>query len=560
MVYIKKAQQFNPDDFALAISEGLKDVSRHPNIKKYTPHEKQFVFHTSTAKKKLYIGGNRSGKTTGGVTEAIWRATNTHPYRPDLNSLGPTRGRVIAVDFVQGVEKIIFPQYQQWLYPSALRGGSWETAYDKATRTLNFSNKSTIEFMSYDQDLVKFAGTSRHWVHFDEEPPHSIYIENLARLIDTDGEFWITMTPVEGMTWIHEDLYEDNVNNPDGDVLVVEINTLENPFLGQSAIESFVKSIDEDEAVARIQGKFVQQGGRVYKNFDPTTGAVHVLPERIDDPKSYFRNWLWICSLDHGFNNPTAVLWTVVDKNGFAVTFNEHYHKDWTVDQHAKRILEIEKLHGRPSDIYVADPSISQRNGITGSNIQQEYQKYGLSFILGNNDVAAGLIRVKKYLNTHKYVGHRQHPLFVVDDKPEINAFPMLRITPNCSNLIWEMKKYRWKTYSNKKMAYENNAYDMPHKKDDHAVDSLRYAIMSQPDLFAGEPDERSAGGSEFGTRVNSAVEALMGAGSSLSVVDQFDRSIAQPSELKNSGWTEENSPMSGDGGWETDEHMGGLF
>src|SRR5699024_4390960 len=163
------------------------------------PHAKQLQFHRSNKQMKLYIGGNRSGKTVGGVTEGIWRASGTHPYRPELNERVPTQGRVIGVDFVNGVEKIIFPQYQQWLAPSMLRGGSWETAYDKVLRTLHFDNGSTIEFMSYDQDLDKFAGTSRDWVHFDEEPPLSIFNENRARLIDTDGDYWITMTPVEGM-------------------------------------------------------------------------------------------------------------------------------------------------------------------------------------------------------------------------------------------------------------------------------------------------------------------------------------------------------------------------
>jgi phage terminase large subunit-like protein len=204
------------DEALLLLSEGLSDTARAPNIKRYKPHEKQHLFHASTKKKKLYIGGNRSGKTTGGVCEDIWRATCRHPYRPDLNEIGPNRGRVVAVDFVNGVEKIIFPQFQQWLYPSALKGGAWETAYNKLLRTLTFSNGSTIEFMSYDQDLDKFAGTSRHWIHFDEEPPKSIYIENMARIIDTDGDFWITMTPVEGMTWVYEDLYEQNHNNADG--------------------------------------------------------------------------------------------------------------------------------------------------------------------------------------------------------------------------------------------------------------------------------------------------------------------------------------------------------
>lgn len=557
-------QKFDPDQFLLDLSERLKETAVAPNIKKYQPHAKQFEFHSSPKKKKLYIGGNRSGKTTGGVTEAIWRATCRHPYRPELNELGRTRGRVVAVDFVNGVEKIIFPQYKQWLYPSALRGGAWESAYDKLTRTLNFSNGSTIEFMSYDQDLDKFAGTSRHWIHFDEEPPHPIYVENKARLIDTDGDFWITMTPVEGITWVYDDLYEPHINKDESDVLIIEINTLENPYLSSGAIESFLNDVDEDEVTARIKGQFVQVGGRIYKNFDPSIGGLHVLNGPIDDPKNYFRNWLWVCMLDHGLNNPTAVLWMALDANGFGVVFDEHYRKEWTIDQHAAAIKEKFKAHGRLPDIMVADPSIKNRNGVTGTSIQEEYIKYGLAWTAGNNDVKAGLVRLRKYFNPTKYVGARNHPLFIATDKdgnddPTQDTFPMLRIAPNCSNLIWELKRYRWKTYSNKKLAYENNAFDEPHKKDDHACDALRYGIMTQPDLFAEGASSQQTG---LRNRVDEALAGLTTSDGMLSVLDARDRGVADPYGLtERSDWSPDNDiPAAHANGWSYDEHMGGLY
>lgn len=558
---VAKKNIFNESEFLLELSDRLKEVSRYPNIGKYKPHAKQFIFHSKRQKKKLYIGGNRSGKTTGGVTEAIWRATCTHPYRPDLNALGPTRGRVVAVDFPNGVEKIIFPQYKQWIKPSMLRGGSWETAYDKFLRTLHFANGSTIEFMSYDQDLVKFAGTSRHWIHFDEEPPHPIYVENMARLIDTDGDFWITMTPVEGITWVYDELYEKNIDKQDDvnvQVLIIEINSLENPFLSSGAIESFVDGVDEDEVSARIAGKFVQVGGRIYKNFDPVTGGTHVLSEPVVEPKETFRNWLWICSLDHGLNNPTAVLWTAIDQNGFAITFDEHYVKEWTIDQHSKAIQERIRRHGRAPDLFVADPSIGARNGVTGTSIQQEYIKYGIAWMLGNNDVKAGVIRVKKYFRPVEYVGLRKHPLFVKDDDPQFNTYPRLRITPNCTNLIWELKRYRWKTYANKKLTYENNAYDEPHKKDDHAADSLRYALMTQPDLFAESDAEREQ---NLRGKVDDALMQFDSRSDTMvNVIDAFDRGFSDPHDRVASGWQEGNDLSSSDGGWDFDEHMGGYF
>lgn len=561
-----KRNTFNSDEFALILSERLKESVRAPNIKKYTPHQKQFEFHSSMKKKKLYIGGNRSGKTTGGVVEDIWRATCTHPYRQDLNEIGPNRGRVIAVDFVNGVEKIIFPQFKQWLYPSAMRGGSWEDAYDKITRTLHFSNGSFIEFMSYDQDVDKFAGTSRHWIHFDEEPPYPIYAENMARLIDTNGDFWITMTPLEGMNWIYDKLYENNVNNPDGDVFVITINTLENPFLNTSAIEDFLNSVDEDQVEARIKGDFIQQGGLIYKEFDKTVGGRHILSSPILDPKNELpqQDWTWVMALDHGLNNPTAVLWIAVHCNGFMVVFDEHYRSDWTIEQHAAQIKLKIKEHGRFPDLMVADPSIGNRNAITGTSIHTEYAKNGLGFMMGNNDVKAGIIRVKRYMKPFPFIGELpDHPMFSSDHVlksgeigfNKVNFFSGIRLSPRCEKTIWEMKRYRWKTYSNKKLIYENNSFEEPHKKDDHAMDTLRYAIMSQPEAFS------LSANSPVGSKMEGINTALsnLGLDEDISVQGSIERGFADPNDIKTKGWTIENgqhSPAHGQG-WSFDEHMG---
>lgn len=540
-------KKITQQDFMLQLAEGLKQASYYPNIKKYTPHTRQKEFHESVKKKKLYIGGNRSGKTTGGVTEGIWRATGKHPYRPDLNALGPTRGRVVAVDFINGVEKIIFPQYKQWIYPSAIRGGAWETAYEKSTRTLHFSNGSFIEFLSYDQDLDKHAGTSRHWIHFDEEPPHPIYVENMARLIDTDGDFWITMTPVEGMTWVYDELFEPNQGKEEPTVLIIEIDTRENPYLKESAIQSFSDSVDENEQTARIGGGFVRKGGLIYKNFDPTVGGLHVMRNGISNPAEVFKDWLWILTLDHGLNNPTAVEWIAVDRNGFAVLFDEHYQNEWTIEEHAKVINEKIKKHGRRPNILVGDPSMINRNAITKTSVTEEYAKYGLGFIAGNNDVKSGIIRVKKYFKPRKYVGKR--PKFFEGFPVE---FPMLMVSPACEKFIWEAKRYRWKTYTNKKLQYENNPYDEPHKKDDHAMDAVRYGIMTQPDLFArtGSLSERV---DEAMDQLN--IDPLVGFG----VPFETDRSDPQRLLEGSGGWREGNS-IPTNGSWDFDEHLGDIY
>jgi hypothetical protein len=172
--------------------------------------------------------------------------------------------------------------------------------------------------------------------------------------------------------------------------------------------------------------------------------------------------------LDAGFNNPTAWLWHGISPDGDLVTFYEHYLSGWTVDQHAKRVLEINRDLGITPDFYIGDPSIRNKDPLTGTSVWEEYATLGIPIMLGNNDVSAGIVRTAKYIRTKSG-----------------NGTPKWKVASCCVNLIREMGRYRWATYANKALNYTNNAQEKPHKKDDHACDSLRYFIMSRPDLTA---------------------------------------------------------------------------
>lgn len=455
----KRQEVTSLGDVLKEVVTGLQSSVHTPNILAYKPHAKQERFHKSQKKIRLYIGGNRSGKTTGGITEDIWWLTRKHPYY-ELPSWD-LRGRIISVDFLNGITNIIIPQLSQWLPASELINGSWEDSYHKAEKTLTLANGSSVELMSYDQDLDKFAGTSRDFIHYDEEPPQNIYTECQARLIDRKGRSWLTMTPVEGMTWVFDVLYEPGINSDHRLIDVIEVGMEENPYLDRTEISDYLDSLNEDEREARGKGKFVQMGGLVYKKFRP---EIHIIdpvdPKRFSSPN--FKQYM---SLDHGYNNPTAVHWHAVDKNNHAITFDEHYEREQTVDYHSMVINERNNLHKRVPDINVADPAIAQRQGVTGTSIQTEYAIRGIGFALGNNDVLTGVTKVNQYLDFNEF------------------KRPQWHITANCGNLIREIAKLRWKTWANKKQQYQNNPYEQIHKKDDHACDSCRYFFTLMPDL-----------------------------------------------------------------------------
>lgn len=447
------------------LGEKLRTTIKRPNINSYSPHAKQEEFHRSEAMVTQYIGGNRSGKTTGGVCEDIWYAKGEHPYKRIPEA--PNAIRVCASDFKVGHQQILIPELARWCPPSLLKNGSWEDSYQKEPPELHFSNKSFIEFKSYEQDLVKFAGASRDLIHHDEEPPEDIWKENLMRIIDAEGRMTVTMTPVEGMTWTFDQIYlkgkpQDGTPG-DKNYHIIEADMLDNPHLSEVAAQMALAGLSKEERDAREHGTYVMIGGLMYPQFNPN---IHVI-DSLEIPKT----WNIYASMDHGLSNPTSWHWHTVTPKGNIITFYEYYEKERTVQEHAVEVHKINELLGRQPTYNVGDPSIKNRNAISKTSVQQEYIKNGIFIILGNNDVMAGVNRVRSYLNNGP------------DGKP------MWLITRNCEKLIWEMGRYRKKRYSSSKVAAEHNAPEEPIDRDNHALDDFRYFVMSRPDLKVLKPE-----------------------------------------------------------------------
>lgn len=454
------------EDMLLDLSDGLK--TSVTSIHSYKPHEKQKMFHSDERSWKLLIGGNRSGKTVSNVVECIWRLTKKHPFRPHLNELeGPVRGRMSVVNFNDGLYKIVLPLFKQWVPVGELIDRSWEKSYDKQMRVLTLANGSFIEFMSYDQDLDAFAGTSRHFCSFDEEPPRSIFNECMMRLVDTDGDWWISMTPVEGLTWIFSELYEKSEELKEH-LLVLKVSMNDNPHINEAAKNKFflLGGYDEEERQARTEGNFFQIGGRVYKTFDKNVHSKPFAEFKLTPEMRIYT------SVDTGWNHPAAWLWHAVEPSGHITTFHEMVRSETTIKEFAQLILTYEKNMKETYpwfEVYVrtGDPAIKQTKEHTGTSVMQEYAKYGIYIGVEGvpRSVDIGIIKVTQYLNA------------------TIRGRPLWQYTDNCVTLESQMKKIHWEKYASKKMDYEKAPKTTIDKKDDDAPDSLRYFMTLMDDL-----------------------------------------------------------------------------
>lgn len=256
------------------------------------------------------------------------------------------------------------------------------------------------------------------------------------------------MTPVMGMTWVFETLFD--VEDPNIEVITASLD--DNPHISEIAKSIVLSGLNEEDRKIRGGGQFVAIGGLVIKEFDYER---HVIDSFIPN-----RKWKWYTSIDAGYNNPTAVLWHAINPDGMVITFAEHYRSEWTTKMHADEIHRRNELHARIPDLYIGDPAMQQRQQTTGASIRVEYSKSGIYVAKANNEVRGGLDKMNEYLRQDKWF-----------------------ITKNCPNLLRELRKYKWKTYNNAKTKDQNNKREEPQKKDDHAIDSCRYMFSLMPDL-----------------------------------------------------------------------------
>lgn len=456
-------------DVGLVFEKLLRQTAQSPGVGAYKPHDSQLKFHSASHLEKLYIGGNRSGKTVANVAEQAMWLTGEHPYRDDIPP-PPIRGRAVAVDIEDGIKKIMLPELVKWIPMKYLINNSFEDSYDRQSRTLNLNNGSFVELMSYEQDVEKFAGTSRHYVAFDEEPPEEIYNECLMRLVDTNGSYWISMTPLVEMSWVKEKIYEPWTQGNDS-IFVLEVNTEENPHIAVSALDRITRNLSESERNARRSGTFITHTGLIYagsfvnKSFTEGGNVIYDLLSR--DFGQYTKGWGHFTCMDHGFRNPTVFLFCMFDAEGNIIVYDEYYETNRTVKENAAGYLaQLERLGVKP--VYcVGDPSIQNTSPITRTSIQTEYNEHGVSIALANNDVRAGIARVQNRFQT----GH-------------------LFITERCEQTLKEITNYRWDRFTSSKIANRRNNKDTPLKKNDHCMDALRYGIMSRPAL-EGEDNVR---------------------------------------------------------------------
>ena len=283
-------------------------------------HKKQLAFHKCKKRNRWVFGGNRSGKTECGAVEAVYMARGIHPFREnrkDVFGWVVSLSQQVQRDVAQA--KILHYLNRSWIEEITMLSGkkdSPETGVIDQIRIKNvYGGVSVIGFKSCDQGREKFQGSSLDFVWFDEEPPKEIYDECRMRVLDKKGDIFGTMTPLKGLTFIHDEIYLNSKNNDE--VWCEFMEWADNPYLDKEETEALTASLSEEQLESRRYGRFKSSSGLVYPEFEEN---VHVI-----EPQTLPLDWQDTVSIDPGLNNPLSAHWYSVDYDGNVYVVAEHF-------------------------------------------------------------------------------------------------------------------------------------------------------------------------------------------------------------------------------------------
>lgn len=274
---------------------------------------------------------------------------------------------------------------------------------------------------------------------------------------------FITANPAPGY------LHDRFIKNCPKDYIFIPSKLDDNPFLvdAENYKSRLREELTEEQFRRMAEGDWGAFEGVVYHEWNP---GVHVEDFELDESKPY----TIIQAADWGYTNYAVILFMAKDEMGDVWVFDEIAVKRTKPDTLAEMYHERCARYGLGEDqrMVPIDPSVRKKER-EGGSAWADLVQAGMPLVLANN-TRQGIMTIKKMLE-------RRHHQFLQLDKAEefgvgLDLYPALHVHPRCQLLIDEFPNYRWEQQTSFKMVSQNKP-EVPQKKDDHALDALRYGI-----------------------------------------------------------------------------------
>lgn len=386
--------------------------------------------------------------------------------------------------------------------------------YNKTEGHLTWINGSITCFWGMDspEDVEKIKSTEWSLVMIEEAP--GVDIEVIRFLMETrlshaigPHKMLLTSNTDTGYSDIYRLFYDDH-NRAEEDELcqtcggkcemrTIASNTLQNEV---NLPKTFVKRIKRLKVTnpryydVYVMGKFMEFTKKIYPEFDVN---IHV----VDVPAGWVEpaGTQTVYGYDHGYAGaPSCLLVMKMLPDGTFLAWEELYMWDEEKNQ-SPTVKTMAGIFKNRDFLYIhaADPSIRNKTQYIEqddgegelTSVQGLYQTYGISMEFANNDVGAGIEKVKSLLLDDP---EHHHPILEGIDHAPYIMIARVGGKNQCPNLTRQFQKYRNKQNARGEV---NPSKWVPVKDDDHALDPLRYIVNSP--LFPHHPGER---GPDMGT------------------------------------------------------------
>lgn len=392
--------------------------------------------------------GRRWGKSTSGPMDRI----------PHMMLKKPTLGWIVAPTYDLGEKefRVFWDVLVDRMQVPTVKGKTYMNLRTKDFR-ITTAWGATIEVRSAEHP-ESLVGEGLDWVIMAEAAKLKLsHWEKYIRptLSDKRGSALFVSTP-EGFNWFY-DLYQRgqsgehdawwSYKSPTWDNTIVFPGGRTDPEITEVEA-TLAKEVFDQEYGA----EFTSFAGRIYSEFDE---EYHVVDYEFNP------EWPNYLAFDFGFRNPFVCLNIQVDPAENVYVWDEYYEREIITPEHARRLKAIIKWR---VDHGYHDPSGTDEAGslIQEFHNTQDYSNAWLRDIQlspANNEWKMGVSRVKQWLKLREEGGQMKPKLF---------------IARNCKRTIREMNLYRVKEQG-EKVADRADPKEEPRKKDDHAMDALRY-------------------------------------------------------------------------------------
>lgn len=297
------------------------------------------------------------------------------------------------------------------------------------------------------QTLIQ--GITSAGAFFDEVAlmPESFVSQATARCSVTGSKWWFNCNPDSPFHWFKLNWLD---KRREKDLFHLHFVMQDNPSLDKAIIKRYENMYEGVFYDRFIRGLWCLADGTIYN--------LHK-EDIIDSVPKTVRIRQHLIGVDYGNSNPTAFIHVGFGSDNNLYILDEYYHDGRNSQvkksprSYAKDLRKCLKEWGKDGyplryEYIVIDPSAE-------GFILQLYEEDVDNILKANNQVLKGIELVSSLLACHR-----------------------IKVLSKCKNTISEFNNYIWDTKA------QERGEDKPIKQNDHAMDALRYAIMSQRQQF----------------------------------------------------------------------------